>query len=68
MPRDTPDLSRPIQTVQGAVPSNPSQSRSQVYTDESRKEVKCKFYGLRQQLDMGESTYWCQGDFIAPKD
>ena len=40
----------------------------QVYTDESRKEVKCKFYGLRQQLDMGESTYWCQGDFIAPKD
>ena len=40
----------------------------QVYTDETRKEVKCKFYGLRQQLDMGESTYWCQGDFIAPKD
>ena len=29
--------------------------------------MKCKFYGLRQQLDMGESTYWCQGDFIAPK-
>ena len=30
--------------------------------------MKCKFYGLRQQLDMGESTYWSQGDFIAPKE
>ncbi|CAE7027101.1 mtr [Symbiodinium natans] len=41
---------------------------SKVYTNENRDTVKCKFYGLRQQLDMGESTYWCQGDFIAPKD
>ena len=39
-----------------------------VYTNENRDTVKCKFYGLRQQLDMGESTYWCQGDFIAPKE
>ena len=39
-----------------------------VYRSEDRDTVKCKFYGLRQQLDMGESTYWCQGDFIAPKD
>jgi len=29
--------------------------------------VTCKFYGLRQQLDMGETTCWCQSDFIAPK-
>ncbi|CAJ1333926.1 unnamed protein product, partial [Effrenium voratum] len=39
-----------------------------VYTNENRDTVACKFYGLRQQLDMGESTYWCQGDFVAPKE
>lgn len=44
-----------------------SLSCREVYSSEKRDEVKCKFYGLRQQLDMGESTYWCQGDFIAPK-
>merc|ERR1712048_700154 len=38
-----------------------------VYTDESRQTVAQKFMGLRQQLDMGESEYWCQSDFIAPK-
>merc|ERR1712178_92234 len=39
----------------------------EVYTDEDRTTVAQKFYGLRQQLDMGETTYWCQSDFIAPK-
>jgi len=53
--------------VVGIHPANSVGDDIEVYSSEKRDEVKCKFYGLRQQLDMGESTYWCQGDFIAPK-
>lgn len=53
--------------VVGIWPANAVGDDIEVYTNENRDEVKCKFYGLRQQLDMSESTYWCQGDFIAPK-
>eukprot|EP00931_Biecheleriopsis_adriatica_P110612 TRINITY_DN848_c0_g1_i8.p1 TRINITY_DN848_c0_g1~~TRINITY_DN848_c0_g1_i8.p1 ORF type:complete len:1076 (-),score=345.69 TRINITY_DN848_c0_g1_i8:269-3496(-) len=53
--------------VVGIHPANSTGDDIEVYTDDKRDTVKCKFYGLRQQLDMGESTYWCQGDFIAPK-
>merc|ERR1712176_265114 len=54
--------------VVGIWPANSVGDNIEVYTNENRDEVKCKFYGLRQQLDMSETTYWCQGDFIAPKD
>jgi len=53
--------------VVGIWPANSVGDDIEVYTNENRDEVKCKFYGLRQQLDMNEATYWCQGDFIAPK-
>merc|ERR1719336_3799426 len=53
--------------VVGIWPANSVGDDIEVYTNETRDEVKCKFYGLRQQLDMNETTYWCQGDFIAPK-
>merc|ERR1719223_425065 len=53
--------------VVGIHPANSVGDDIEVYTSEARDEVSCKFYGLRQQLDIGESEYWCQGDFIAPK-
>jgi len=53
--------------VVGIWPANAVGDDIEVYTNEDRDEVKCKFYGLRQQLDMNETTYWSQGDFIAPK-
>jgi len=54
--------------VVGIWPANSVGDDIEVYANENRDEVKCKFYGLRQQLDMNESTYWCQSDFIAPKN
>eukprot|EP00747_Dinoflagellata_sp_TGD_P161450 gnl/TRDRNA2_/TRDRNA2_178082_c1_seq5.p1 gnl/TRDRNA2_/TRDRNA2_178082_c1~~gnl/TRDRNA2_/TRDRNA2_178082_c1_seq5.p1 ORF type:complete len:492 (-),score=128.68 gnl/TRDRNA2_/TRDRNA2_178082_c1_seq5:132-1586(-) len=53
--------------VVGIWPANSVGDDIEVYADEERQTPCCKFYGLRQQLDMGESTYWCQSDFIAPK-
>lgn len=53
--------------VVGIWPANSSGDDIEVYEDESREKVIGTFYGLRQQLDMGEKEYWCQGDFIAPK-
>jgi len=53
--------------VVGIWPANSVGDDVEVYDSESRDTVKCKFYGLRQQLDVGESTYVCQSDFIAPK-
>jgi 5-methyltetrahydrofolate--homocysteine methyltransferase len=54
--------------VVGIWPANSVGDDVEVYASESRDTVKCKFYGLRQQLDVGESTYVCQSDFVAPKD
>lgn len=53
--------------VVGIWPANSVGDDIEVYKSEARDEVACKFYGLRQQLDMSETTYWSQGDFIAPK-
>eukprot|EP00933_Yihiella_yeosuensis_P015819 TRINITY_DN13673_c0_g3_i1.p1 TRINITY_DN13673_c0_g3~~TRINITY_DN13673_c0_g3_i1.p1 ORF type:complete len:853 (+),score=268.64 TRINITY_DN13673_c0_g3_i1:250-2559(+) len=53
--------------VVGIWPANSVGDDIEVYTDEKRDTVKCKYYGLRQQLDMSEEHYWCQSDFIAPK-
>merc|ERR1711937_619171 len=53
--------------VIGVHPANSVGDDIEVYSDESRQTVTQKFYGLRQQLDMGEKEYWCQSDFIAPK-
>ncbi|CAE8655672.1 unnamed protein product [Polarella glacialis] len=53
--------------VVGIHPANSVGDDIEVYTNEDRDTVKCKFYGLRQQLGMNEATYMCQSDFIAPK-
>jgi len=53
--------------VVGIWPANSVGDDIEVYANEQRDKVTCKFYGLRQQLDMGETTCWCQSDFIAPK-
>merc|ERR1712226_1470221 len=53
--------------VVGVWPANSVGDDIEVYEDETRAKVIATFYGLRQQLDMGEKEYWCQGDFLAPK-
>jgi 5-methyltetrahydrofolate--homocysteine methyltransferase len=53
--------------VIGIHPANSVGDDIEVYTDDTRTSVAQTFYGLRQQLDMGEKVYWCQSDFIAPK-
>jgi len=53
--------------VVGIWPANSVGDDIEVYSNEDRDSVACKFYGLRQQLDTGDADYWCHGDFIAPK-
>jgi 5-methyltetrahydrofolate--homocysteine methyltransferase len=41
----------------------------EVYTDESAKEVSCKFFTLRQQAEKeGDDPFYALSDFVAPKD
>jgi len=41
----------------------------EVYTDETRQEVQCKFCTLRQQAEKeNDDPYLAMSDFIAPKD
>merc|ERR1719199_1996390 len=41
----------------------------EIYTDESAKEVSCKFYTLRQQAEKeGTDPFMALSDFIAPKE
>jgi 5-methyltetrahydrofolate--homocysteine methyltransferase len=54
--------------VIGIHPANSVDEDIEVYADENRDKVVQKFYGLRQQLDMGEPECKSQTDFIAPKD
>jgi len=38
-----------------------------VYTDQSRSQEKCRFYGLRQQWERkGQDTFYSLADFVAP--
>lgn len=53
--------------VVGIWPANSVGDDIEIYADETRGAPAHTLYGLRQQLDMGEKQYWCQGDFIAPK-
>jgi len=53
--------------VVGIWPANSNGEDIEVYSDESRTKVTGTYYGLRQQLDIGEKEYWSQADFIAPK-
>ncbi|GMH43322.1 hypothetical protein BSKO_11244 [Bryopsis sp. KO-2023] len=52
----------------GIFPANSVGDDIEVYTDESRTEVRCKFFGLRQQAEReGDVSYFSLSDFIAPK-
>lgn len=60
-------------TARGIVsiyPANSVEDDIEVYTDESRSEIKAKFYGLRQQAEKDSDSsepYYCLSDFVAPK-
>ncbi|KAL3131106.1 hypothetical protein ABBQ38_000415 [Trebouxia sp. C0009 RCD-2024] len=40
----------------------------EIYKDDSRTEVLCRFHGLRQQAEKDDPPYFCLSDFIAPRD
>jgi 5-methyltetrahydrofolate--homocysteine methyltransferase len=53
--------------VVGIWPANAVGDDIEVYQNEQRDTPCQTLYGLRQQLDTGDSTYTCQSDFVAPK-
>ena len=41
----------------------------ELYTDESRREVRARFHFLRQQVEKAPGQpYFCLADFVAPRD
>jgi 5-methyltetrahydrofolate--homocysteine methyltransferase len=58
-----------MHAVMGIYEANSVGDDIEVYTDESRSEVKCKFFTLRQQAEKeGNDPYYALSDFIAPKE
>ncbi len=54
----------------GILPANSVGDDIEVYEDQSKNEVKAKFFGLRQQAEKeagSGDSYMCISDFIAPK-
>ena len=49
--------------------ANSSGDDIEIYADEERQEVQCRFFGLRQQAEKENDSepYMCISDFIAPK-
>ena len=60
--------------VYGLFPANSVSDDVELYTDESRSEVRTKFHFLRQQMDKGSeagddgTVNYCLADFIAPRE
>ncbi|MBL9168079.1 MAG: methionine synthase [Verrucomicrobiales bacterium] len=55
--------------VYGFFPANRVGDDVELYTDESRREVKARFHFLRQQVEKAPGQpYFCLADFIAPRD
>jgi len=53
----------------GIYPANAVGDDLEVYSTEDRADVKCKFFGLRQQAEVdGSAPYTCLSDFVAPKE
>jgi len=53
----------------GFFPANSTGDDIEVYTGESRSEVRCTFHTLRQQIVKGSGKpNWALADFLAPKD
>jgi 5-methyltetrahydrofolate--homocysteine methyltransferase len=58
-----------MHAVVGIYEANSVGDDIEVYTDESRAEVKCKFFTLRQQAEKeGNDPYYALSDFVAPKE
>lgn len=55
--------------IVGIYPANTVGDDIELYTDEERQEVRCRFFGLRQQAEKENDSepYMCISDFIAPK-
>ena len=55
--------------VVGFFPANSVGDDIEIYSDESRKKVLCRFINLRNQVERNDSTpNYCLADFIAPKE
>ena len=55
--------------VYGFFPANSVGDDVELYTDETRTEVRATFHFLRQQMQKGDATpNWCLADFIAPRE
>ncbi|CAN5894980.1 hypothetical protein BH11VER1_BH11VER1_01910 [soil metagenome] len=52
----------------GFYPANRIGDDIEVYTDESRQEVRCVFHTLRQQMVKKDKPNYALADFVAPKD
>ena len=58
-----------LKGIVGIFPANSTGDDIEVYDDENRSSVRCRFFGLRQQADMEtDDPYYCVSDFIAPRD
>lgn len=58
-----------LKGIVGIYPANSVADDIEIYTDEDRREVQCRFFGLRQQAEKENDSepYLCISDFIAPK-
>ena len=57
-----------IRACFGFYPANRVGDDIEVYTDESRQEVRCTFHTLRQQMPKKDKPNYALADFVAPKD
>ena len=58
-----------LRGVVGIFPASSSGDDIEIYTDDDRRLVRCRFFGLRQQAEKEtEEPYMCISDFIAPKE
>lgn len=58
-----------LKGIVGIFPSNSVDDDIEVYADEDRQQVRCRFFGLRQQAEKENEAepYMCISDFVAPK-
>ena len=58
-----------LKGIVGIYPANSAGDDVEVYADEGRQRVQCRFFGLRQQAEKENEAdpYMCISDFIAPK-
>ena len=58
-----------LNAIVGIFPANSVGDDIEIYDDETRSSVRCRFFGLRQQADMeNDDPHYCISDFIAPRD